>query len=70
MNWSTARRSDSGVLRRPSPKTRLPDSRSRVASRVKSESEETSAKASTLPCHSRSMASMMSAESEEFLPTV
>ncbi len=70
MNWSTALRSEAGVLRAPRPITRLPPSRRRVARRVKSESEETRANASTLPIQSRSIASMMSAESEEFLPTV
>lgn len=50
--------------------TFFPDSRSRVARRVKSESEETIAKASTLPIHSRSIASMMRAESVELFPAV
>ena len=50
--------------------TFFPDSRRRVASRVKSESEETIANASTFPIHSRSIASMMSAESVEFFPVV
>jgi hypothetical protein len=48
----------------------LPDSRSRVANRVKSLSLETIAKASSVPEYSRSIASMMSAESVEFLPVV
>ena len=41
MNRSHAATNDSGVLRRPSPYTVIPDSRSRVASFVKSLSLET-----------------------------
>ena len=50
--------------------TRFPDSRSRVASGVKSLSLETMANPSTLPEYSRSIASMISAESVAFLPDV
>ena len=38
-----------GVLRSPMPTTIMPDSRRREARRVKSESEDTSAKPSTFP---------------------
>ena len=70
MNRSHAATNAVGVLRRPSPYTVIPDSRSRVASRVKSLSLETITKPSTLPAYSRSIASMISAESVEFLPRV
>ena len=54
----------------PIPMTSLPDSRRRAARRVKSLSEDTMQKPSTLPEYSRSMASMIMAESVAFLPVV
>ena len=70
MNRSQADTNAVGVLRRPSPYTVIPDSRNRVASRVKSLSLETMTKPSRFPAYSRSIASMISAESVEFLPRV
>ena len=70
MNRSQAETNDSGVLRRPIPYTVIPDSRSLVASRVKSLSLETITNPSKLPAYSRSIASMISAESVEFFPRV
>ena len=49
MNRSQAATNGSGVLRAPNPYTIIPDSRSRVASRVKSLSLETMQKPSRLP---------------------
>ncbi len=57
-------------LRSPKPTTRLPDSRSRDASRVKSLSLETMQKPSNVPVWSRSIASMIIALSVEFFPAV
>ncbi len=59
-----------GVFFSPMPITYISDSRRRLARRVKSLSEETMQKASRFFWYSRSMASMMSAESDEFLPVV
>ncbi len=70
MNRSQAVTNGVGVLRRPIPYTVIPDSRSRVASRVKSLSLETMTNPSRLPSYSKSIASMISAESVEFLPRV
>ena len=52
------------------PYTFIPASRRRMARRVKSESLDTSTKPSQLPEYSRSMASMIMAESVEFFPVV
>ncbi len=70
MKRSQAATNASGVLRRPKPYTVMADSRKLVARRVKSLSLETSTKPSTLPAYRRSIASMISAESVEFLPRV
>ena len=52
------------------PMTCIPDSRSRATSRVKSLSEETMQKPSTVPEYRISMASIIMAESVEFFPEV
>ena len=52
------------------PMTSKPSSRMRLAKRVKSLSEDTSAKPSTRSECSRSMASITKAMSDEFLPLV
>ena len=70
MNLSQAATNGLGVLRSPKPYTARPDSRMRVARRVKSLSEDTSQKPSTRPLCSRSIASMVRAESVAFLPLV
>ena len=57
-----------GVFCSPMPRTYISDSLSRAARRVKSESEETMQKQSRRWEYRRSMASMISAESEEFFP--
>ena len=49
MKRSHAATNGSGVLRKPRPYTVMPDSRSRVASRVKSLSLDTITNPSTLP---------------------
>ncbi len=49
MNRSQAATNGPGVVRRPSPYTVIPDSRSLVASRVKSLSLETMTKPSRFP---------------------
>lgn len=60
----------SGVFRSPNPYTVTPSSLIRVASRVKSLSDETMQKPLKRRVYSRSIASMMSALSVAFLPTV
>ena len=65
-----ARRRDSGVRSWPMPITSSPSSRMRLAKRVKSLSDDTSAKPSTRSECRRSMASITKAMSEEFLPFV
>jgi hypothetical protein len=70
-NLSQAAMKGRGVLDfSPMPMTVSPPSRRRVASRVKSLSDDTRQKPSKLPVYSKSMASMMRAESVEFLPLV
>ena len=59
-----------GVFFSPIPMTFIPDSRKRIAKRVKSESLETMQKPSTLSEYNKSIASIIIAESEEFFPTV
>ena len=65
-----AARKARGVFSSPIPITVMPDSRRRLARRVKSLSLDTMQKPSTLLVYKMSMASMISAESVEFLPTV
>ena len=59
-----------GVFCSPIPMTFIPDSRSQIAKRVKSESLETIQKPSTLSEYNKSMASIIMAESDEFSPTM
>jgi len=63
-------RKASGVFCWPMPKTSIPCSRMRAASRVKSLSEETRQNPSKRPECSRSIASITSVMSVEFLPVV
>lgn len=70
MNLLQAATKDLGVFFSPIPYTDNPASRIRVARRVKSLSEDTRQKPSTVPPWSRSMASMIIAESVEFFPVV
>ena len=70
MNVSHAALKAVGVLLSPMPMTNMRLSRRRAARRVKSESELTRQKPSTLPAYKISMASMIMAESDAFLPCV
>ena len=70
MNRLQALRNASGVFCWPIPKTSSPCSRIRLASRVKSLSDEISTKPSNRPECRMSIASITSAISDEFLPTV
>ena len=70
LNWSQALTKGPSVLLSPMPMTSLPASRRRAARRVKSLSDETMQNPSRLPEYSRSMASMIMAESVAFLPVV
>ena len=63
-------RSASGAFFSPMPMTSRPFSRIRLASAVKSLSEDTSTKPSNRPVCRMSMASMTRPMSEAFLPTV
>ena len=70
LNESHADLNAVGVLLSPMPITNMRLSRSRAARRVKSESELTRQKPSTFFAYRMSIASMMSAESDAFLPCV
>src|SRR5689334_9880208 len=70
MNLSQAETNALGVLRSPKPYTIRPDSRMREARRVKSLSLETMQKPSNRSEYSRSIASMIMAESVEFFRCV
>ena len=63
-------RKDSGVFFSPMPMTTFPDSRSRVASLLKSPSLDTMQKPCTESAYSVSIASMMRPMSEAFFPGV
>ena len=68
MKSSHAFLNDSGVVVTPAPMMYRPDSRSRIASGVKSLSLDTSTSASYILLCSRSMAPMTMAMSVVFLP--
>ena len=68
MNLVQAFLKERGVLSSPMPMTRIPDSRRRLASRVKSESLDTMQNPSTIPPYRMSIASMIRAESVAFFP--
>ena len=70
MNRLHALRKASGVLSFPIPNTCSPCSRSRLANRAKSLSEETSTNPSNRPVCIRSIASITNAMSDEFFPFV
>ena len=70
MNLSHDTMNGRGVFRSPMPMTNLLDSRSRVASRVKSLSLEMMQNPSTLSLCRMSIASMIIAESVAFFPVV
>ena len=61
---------DAGVFFSPMPTTSISDSRNLAASRVKSLSEDTMQNPCSLPAWSKSMASIISAESVAFFPRV